>query len=192
MTLSNRAVALILSIFVFIGVQTAPSALIAQTETQSQALDRLFSQLQEAGEDDWQDVEKMIWAEWSRSGSKSMDYLLERGRAEMKEGNYAVAINHFSALIDHAPDFAEGWNARATAFFAADRFGLSIADIRQTLLLEPRHFGALAGLGMIYERLDQPEAALRAYEEVAKVHPNRPDAKEAIERLKVKLEGEAL
>ena len=192
MTLSNRAVALILSIFVFIGVQSAPYALIAQTETQAQALDRLFSQLQEAGEDDWQDVEKMIWAEWSRSGSKSMDYLLERGRAEMKEGNYAVAINHFSALIDHAPDFAEGWNARATAFFAADRFGLSIADIRQTLLLEPRHFGALAGLGMIYERLDQPEAALRAYEEVAKVHPNRPDAKEAIERLKVKLEGEAL
>jgi len=99
------------------------------------------------------------------------------------------AIGHFSALIDHAPEFAEGWNARATAWFVADRYGLSISDIRQTLILEPRHFGAMAGLGMIMERMDRPKAALRVYQEAEKIHPNRPDVKEALERLKDKVEG---
>jgi tetratricopeptide (TPR) repeat protein len=107
----------------------------------------------------------------------------------MEKGNIPDAINHYSALIDHAPEFAEGWNARATAWFVADRYGLSMSDIRQTLILEPRHFGAMAGLGMILERMDRPEDALTIYLEAEKVHPNRPDVKAAIERLSAKVEG---
>lgn len=183
MKTANRAVALIFAIILGFGAQ------IGAAMAQSQVLDDLFAQLSVADEESWEDVEKQIWSEWSKSGSKAMDYLLERGRAEMEKGNVTEAIGHFSALIDHAPEFAEGWNARATAWFAADRYGLSISDIRQTLILEPRHFGALAGLGMIMERMDRPDAALKVYQEAVKIHPNRPDVQVAVERLKDIVEG---
>lgn len=185
MKTANRAVALIFTFIFGLGAHIAASPLQAQT----QILDDLFAELLVAQDDTWEDIEKQIWSEWSKSGSKAMDHLLARGRAEMEKGDVDKAIEHFSALIDHAPEFAEGWNARATAWFVADRYGLSIADIRQTLILEPRHFGAMAGLGMIMERMDRPEAALRVYQEAEKIHPNRPDVQAALERLKAKVEG---
>ena len=86
-------------------------------------------------------------------------------------------------------EFAEDWNARATAWFVVDQYGLSIADIQQTLIREPRHFGALAGLGMILERMNRPKAALQAYQEAGKVHPNRPNVKAALARLEDKVRG---
>lgn len=183
MKTANRAVALIFTFILGFGVQ------ISVAQGQTQVLDDLFAELLVADEGSWEDIEKRIWSEWSNSGSKAMDHLLERGRAEMEKGNVNKAIGHFSALIDHAPEFAEGWNARATAWFVVERYGLSIADIRQTLLLEPRHFGALAGLGMIMERMDRPEAALTVYQEAEKIHPNRPDVQSALIRLKDKVEG---
>jgi tetratricopeptide (TPR) repeat protein len=185
MKISNRAVALIFAFVLGLGAHSAASPAQAQT----QILDDLFAELLVADAAGWEDVEKQIWTEWSKSGSKAMDLLLQRGRAEMEKGNVSDAINHYSALIDHTPEFAEGWNARATAWFLADRYGLSMSDIRQTLILEPRHFGAMAGLGMILERMDRPEAALKIYQEAEKVHPNRPDVKAAIERLSDKVEG---
>ena len=180
MKTANRAVALSIISVVFLLTQFASTLARAQT----QSLDELFVELKTAGPEEWEPLEKKIWAQWSKSGSKAMDLLLERGRAEMEKGNVVDAINHFSALIDHAPEFAEGWNARATAFFVAERYGLSIADIRETLALEPRHFGALSGLGMIYERLDRPKDAMRAFEAALAVHPHRPDALAAVARLK--------
>jgi tetratricopeptide (TPR) repeat protein len=188
MKTSNRAVALIVIALIGLLVQLAATGARAQT----QSLDDLFAALKIAGPEDWEPIEKNIWLEWSKSGSKAMDLLLERGKAEMTRGNFPDAIGHFSALIDHAPEFSEGWNARATAFFLADEYGLSMADIRQTLLLEPRHFGAMAGLGMILERLERPKNAMKIYLEAQKVHPNRPDVLQAIERLKEKIEGATL
>lgn len=183
MKTTNRAATLIVILMTVFCVQFAATA--ATPQSKSQTLNDLFTQLQSAGPDTWQPVEKKIWLQWSKSGSRAMDLLLDRGRAEMEQGDVFGAINHFSALIDHAPEFAEGWNARATAWFVADRYGLSIADIRQTLLLEPRHFGAMSGLGMILERMDQPEDALKIYLEAQKLHPNRPDVNDSIERLQV-------
>tara|TARA_B100001059_G_C17700685_1_gene509910 strand:+ start:47 stop:607 length:561 start_codon:yes stop_codon:yes gene_type:complete len=179
----NCAVALICAFILSLGVQ------VVATTAQAEALDDLFAELLAADEDTWEDIEKQIWLEWSKSGSKAMDHLLQRGRVEMEKGNVDKAIKHFSALIDHAPEFAEGWNARATAWFVVDRYGLSIADIQQTLILEPRHFGALAGLGMILERMNRPKAALQAYQEAQKVHPNRPNVKAALARLEDKVRG---
>ena len=176
------AIALILALF----AAARPAA--AQTEE----LDQLFEELRQAGEDDWQAVENRIWQAWSHSGSDSMDLLLERGRAAMRAGELDKAIEHLSALIDHAPDFAEGWNARATAYFMKEEYGLSVADIERVLALNPRHFGALSGLGMIYERLDLDEAALRAYRAAIAVHPFRPDLKEAIKRLEARTGGTSL
>ena len=84
-----------------------------------------------------------------------MDLLLQRGQEAMEAGDLDAAIEHFTALTDHAPDFAEGWNARATAFFQDERYGPALADIERTLALNPDHFGALMGLAMILEQLDR-------------------------------------
>ena len=103
-----------------------------------------------------------------------------------------AAIEHLTALVDHTPDFAEGWNARATVFFGMEEFGQSISDIRQTLALNPRHFGALQGLGRILEELDDPENALKAYQAAFALHPHRPGLKESVERVEKIVSGQSI
>ena len=166
--------------------QTPPAA-----TAQSKRLDQLFEQLKEPGAD-WSSTEREIWREWSKSGSAAMDLLLQRGQAAMRAGDLPAAIGHFSALIDHAPEFAEGWNARATAFYAIGEFGPSLSDIRMTLALNPRHFGALAGLGMILEEVAPPQEALRAYRAARAIHPHLPGVLSAIDRLERTVEGQKI
>lgn len=159
---------------------------------QTTALDTLFSELQNPENEDWKGSEQKIWREWSKSGSAAMDHLLQRGIRAMKNDKLRIAIAHFSAAIDHAPDFAEAWNKRATVFYMMEEYGLSMADIRQTLALNPRHFGAMAGLGTILEGLERPKDALMAYERAFEVHPHQEGIKEAIERLKTEVKGTPL
>ncbi|MEL6169336.1 MAG: hypothetical protein AAFR35_11635 [Pseudomonadota bacterium] len=159
---------------------------------QNYDLDPLFDALRTAEGPAAEEIEARIWAEWSKSGSSAMDLLLERGRDALNAGNTNLAIEHFTALIDHAPDFAEAYNARATAYFQADLYGPSIEDIRQTLVRNPRHFGALSGLAAILEELGYDETALEASRAVEAIHPNRAGLREAIERLEQAVEGEAL
>jgi tetratricopeptide (TPR) repeat protein len=165
--------------------QAAPEAVPGQRER----LDTLFERLQRPDLGEWRQVEREIMLEWSKSGSPAMDLLLERGRDAMNAGRMDEAVNHFTALTDHAPEFAEGWNARATAYFSMRRFGLSIADIGRTLALNPRHFGALAGLGMILEELGYEDRALEAFREANALHPHRPDVIAAIARLEILADG---
>ncbi|MCK8463671.1 tetratricopeptide repeat protein [Aliiroseovarius sp. S1339] len=146
-------------------------------------LDHLFTLLAEADDSNWQALEDEIWDLWSRSGSDTFDMLLERGRKAMDAGDFEAAIEHLTALTDHAPDFAEGWNARATAFFLSGRLGLSVNDIARVLTLEPRHFGALSGLGIILEELGDQKGALDAYRHALAIHPRSPRVKEAVQRL---------
>ncbi|GIT90381.1 hypothetical protein JANAI62_01360 [Jannaschia pagri] len=124
-----------------------------------------------------------IQERWTHSGSAAMDLLLRRGRDAMDDEDWPRAIAHLTALTDHAPDFAEGWNLRATAFFMADRYGPAISDIEQVLILEPRHFGALAGLGIILEQLGESEGALMAFRRAQQVFPAEENVNAAIERL---------
>lgn len=159
---------------------------------QTAELDELFTELADMDNNNWQLAESKIWSNWRKSGSPAMDLLLSQGRAAMESGDMGTAIEHFTALTDHAPDFAEGWNARATAYFGAGLFGPSIADIRQTLALNPRHFGALAGLAMIFEQLGYPNDALKAYRAVETIHPHTPNLKDAIERLEQEVGGTEL
>ncbi|HEX9856872.1 MAG TPA: tetratricopeptide repeat protein, partial [Paracoccaceae bacterium] len=137
-------------------------------------------------------IEADIWREWSKSGSPAMDLLLERGRQAMQQGDTEAAIEHLTALTDHAPDFAEGWNARATAYFQAGKYGPSVADIRRTLVLNPRHFGALAGFGMILEELGRNEQALEVYRAAIAIHPQLQGVLEAIDRLEAAAAGQKL
>ncbi|PKP62750.1 MAG: hypothetical protein CVT86_06985, partial [Alphaproteobacteria bacterium HGW-Alphaproteobacteria-8] len=124
-------------------------------------LDQLFATLADDNAANPAQIQRRIAEIWSASGSDSMDFLLSRGREALDAEEYDKAVAHLSALIALAPDFAEGWNARATAHFLQDELWLSVADIQRALALEPRHFGALAGLGVILERIGDEAGALR-------------------------------
>lgn len=180
--LHNHIVAAFAVIFLGAG------AALAQTA----ALDDLFDRLPAADAREAARIEREIWIEWSKSGSPSMDLLLERGRDAMAAGQPDVAVEHLTALIDHAPQFAEGWNARATAYFQSGDFGPSVSDIGQVLTLNPRHFGALAGLGMIFEQLEQPDKALEVYKAALAINPHLSAVKESIERLERTVAGQDL
>lgn len=177
--LHNHVVAALVAVFCLAGLAAAQTA----------ELDSLFEELKEADADSAGRIEREIWNEWSKSGSPAMDLLLQRGRDAMGAGDTAAAIEHFTALTDHAPDFAEGWNARATAYFQAGELGPSVNDIARTLTLNPRHFGALSGLGMIFEQLEQPEKALEAYKAALAIHPHLQGVIESVERLEAETAG---
>ncbi len=155
-------------------------------------LNDLFQQLQSATEEEALGITDNIWMEWSKSGSPALDLLLKRGRDAMNAGLPQIAVGHLTALIDQAPDFAEAYNARATAYFQTGDLGPSVADIARTLTLNPRHFGALAGLGMIFEQLDEPEQALEAYKAALAINPHMSDVKDAVARLETTVGGQDL
>lgn len=165
---------------------------IMPLHAQTAELDTLFEKLAQADERDAGRLERQIWREWSKSGSAAMDLLLQRGRDAMEKGDTRQAIEHLTALIDHAPDFAEGWNARATAYFQAGMFGPSVADIAQVLQRNPRHFGALAGFGRILEETDKPEQALEVYLAALAIHPHLKGVSDAVDRLQQKAAGQDL
>jgi tetratricopeptide (TPR) repeat protein len=154
--------------------------------------DVLFERLKTANAAEADEIAQEIWALWSKSGSDAMDLLLARGRAAMAAGDAALAVQHLTALVDHAPDFAEGWNARATAYYQSGEFGPAVADIARTLTLNPRHFGALSGLGSIFEELGAPQRALDAYQAALDINPYAAGVAEAVARLKAQTEGQNL
>jgi tetratricopeptide (TPR) repeat protein len=176
----------------FIVAALLPFLLCMPAFAQTDRLDTLFAELAASDERSATRIEREIWSEWSKSGSPAMDLLLQRGRDAMAEGDTAAAIEHLTALTDHAPDFAEGWNALATAYFQAGDYGPSIEDIARTLTLNPRHFGALSGLGMIFEELGDDARALDAYKAALALHPHLAGARESVERLEAQATGQEL
>lgn len=169
------------------------SLLVAQgAAAQDSRIDELFDELQEVEPERVMRIEDQISTEWSKSGSPAMDLLLMRGEEALEAGMPDVAADHLTALIDHAPDFAEGYYARATAYYDLGLIGPAIDDLRQTLVLEPRHFGAMAGFAVILEEVGRPEDALTVWREVEKITPNNPDVQMQLERLALQLEGRAL
>jgi len=176
----------VVAAFLLIGL-VSPAA-VAQEAT----VDELFEQLKSADPSEAARIEREIWSEWSRSGSAAMDLLLKRGRDAMEVGDTQAALDHFSALIDHSPDFAEAYNARAMVFYGEGDYGQAMADIRDALRLNPRHFGALSGLALILQELGREEQALEVWRMVAELNPSREGLDEAIETLERAVEGVAL
>ena len=155
----------------------------AQDAGAEERIATLLAELAEPDRPDWERVEAEIIRLWARSGSDAMDLLLRRGNEAMENEDYDLALEHLGALVDHAPDFAEGWNARATAYFLLGEYPLSIADIERALSLNPNHFGALAGLGYMFDQMGDPEMALEALRAARALNPNREDLGRTIERL---------
>jgi Flp pilus assembly protein TadD len=152
-------------------------------ENPEERIDTLLSQLAEPDRGDWVTIENQIMRIWSRSGSESMDMLLRRGRDAIEAEDYAAAVEHLTALTDHAPDFAEGWHARATAFFLQGEFALAMADVERVLALNPRHYRAMSGLGFMLEDMGETDHALVAFRAAQELNPHMPDVRSAIERL---------
>jgi tetratricopeptide (TPR) repeat protein len=131
-------------------------------------------------------AEQGLWLLWSRSGDAAIDRLMARGVEEMQAGRHAEAIRTFSEIISRRPQFAEGWNKRATAYFLAGDYRKSIADCHEVLKRNPRHFGALSGMGQIHLELDEPGAALLWFRRALEANPNMTGVEinvEALERL---------
>ena len=138
-------------------------------------------------------TEAQIWRIWSRHGeSASVDRLMQRAQMLMAADQVALAADIYDAIIKRDPEFAEGWNRRATLRFMTGDYDGSVADIQKVLALEPRHFGALAGLGMIYMAVDEPEGALRAFEAALAIHPHLPAARAHAGFLREQMQGKKL
>lgn len=164
----------------------------AMARDDASEIDALFARLADPDEPDARQVAADIRRHWAQSGSATLDLLLRRGRDAIAEGDLVAAVEHFTALTDYAPDFAEAWHGRATAFFLMDRPGVALGDLRHTLALEPRHFEAWAGIGVILQGLDRPEAAYEAFERSLTINPHAPAIAEAIERLDKEVNGRQL
>ena len=146
-------------------------------------LDLLLQELKTPVERSSKEVERDIWAEWSKSGSIKLDSLLNRGRSFMADKKFDNAIYIFDKLINEKPTFAEAWNARATAYYLQGKFDKSISDINEVLSLNPSHFGALAGLGSILETLGYFDAAKEALQKANEINPKNQNIKKSLERV---------
>ncbi len=134
-------------------------------------------------------LEDEIWDAWMSSGSPTVDILMQRGVEALKAGDTDLARDMFDRAIMIRPQYAEAWNRRATLFFNEGKYDEAIDDIETTLKYEPRHFGAWIGLGLIFESIDQPAAALKAYRKALTIHPFAEAAKRGEKRLSVIVEG---
>jgi tetratricopeptide (TPR) repeat protein len=188
-----------------IGLLAAPPTILAQVTdeeqpTQPQAqqevkqspaelLDRLFGQLHQAKDERAAGViEQAIWRLWSHSGSPTADALLGQAEKAIGGRRYGVAISILNTVVEQHPDFSEAWNRRATAFYLDRQFDRSLADIDRVLALEPRHFGALSGLGLIRRAKGDFRGALEAFRRALAIYPLMPSAQRAVKELQSELE----
>ena len=134
-------------------------------------------------------VENRIWAIWLASGSDTADLLMSRVKAAIEGKDARLAIQLLGSIIEIKPDYIEAWNRRATLFFALKDYGRAMADIQEVLNREPRHFGALAGLGMILEEVGENKQALDAYRKALAVNPHMQKIPEHVKALTEKVDG---
>ena len=134
-------------------------------------------------------IEGAIWGIWLDGGDRALNELMARGVEAMGANRLRDAAERFTDLILAAPEFAEAWNKRATVYYLMDRYEDSVRDIERTLALEPRHFGAISGMGLIFLERGDEEGALGAFEKVLEIHPRAPGARFHVERLRERLEG---
>lgn len=151
----------------------------------------LFEQLKNTeSNSDTEALHQKIWAAWREAPDANAEHLISQLTAAMSSGNYELALRLSDQLIDTNPDFAEAWNKRATLHYLMGNHAYSVSDIKQTLLLEPRHFGALSGLGLIFMASGNYEAAVDAFESVLDISPGSDNAAGNLARAKALIGNE--
>jgi tetratricopeptide (TPR) repeat protein len=157
----------------------------APADQKDARLPALFDQLKSAASpEDAAAVEAQIWAIWLEANDPKLDTLMTEGSEAMSAQQFGTALEKFNAIIAARPDFAEGWNKRATLFYLMGDYTHSLADIDHTLELEPRHIGALSGLGLVNLQMQREEAAADAFERVLKLDPQNTSAKQNLSIVK--------
>ena len=168
----------------------APSKLPKVPADRIRGLDFLFGALKAAPDDaSAKAVEARIWAIWLQTPSDTAALLMSRAKAAIDAHQMDVAVKLLDATIKLRPDFVEAWNRRATVYYLQNDYGRSLADIQQVLAREPRHFGALAGLGMIMQELGDDKHALDAFRKALAVNPHLEKVPDLVKTLSEKVEG---
>lgn len=153
-------------------------------------LDTLFAALKIApDESSAKAIEDRIWAMWLVSGSDTCTLLMTRVKDAIDDKDYDLAIRLLDAVITLKPDYVEAWNRRATIYYLKQDYGHALADLRMVLAKEPRHFGALAGLGLILQDIGDDKHALEAYRKALEIDPHLENVPEVVKTLSEKVEG---
>ena len=169
---------------------TLPGALPGMAAQGDPRLDDLFARLKASQNPiESQFIEQAIWRVWLVSGNERADRLMAQGIEAMSGRDFDDALAAFDELVRLAPDFAEGWNKRATLHYLMGDLSASLADIDRTLKLEPRHFGALSGRGLVYLALGREEPALAAFDAALAIYPDLQGRDTHIKQLREKLRG---
>jgi len=156
------------------------------------SLDDLFAKLRDkaiATSPAGQRIEQEILRRFARSGSPTVDLLMSWATDAMEKKDFPKALDVLDQALMLKPDFAEAWNRRATVYYMMDDYGNSLSDIRATLALQPRHFGAFAGFGMILEAMDRDEEAIRVYRRALEIDPRLDKVRQSLEALEKSTQG---
>ena len=182
-----------LSLYVFLVLMLCGN-IIADSKDKDIELNQLFEQLKKS--DDISialEIEMKIWSIWSKHPTQEkFTQSLSKGSELMAEGELESAYTIFSTIIDSAPNWAEGWNKRATVLYLMGRYYDSLNDIDEVLKLESRHFGALSGQGLVQIKLGNYEKAIKSYQAVQKIYPSIRAAKVMIPQLRKLIKDEAI
>ncbi len=161
-----------------------------QTDTR---LDALFERLQVTDDEvEAQMITGQIWIIWRETSNDVARAFMRAGMRDMTHEHYDEALEAFNTVVQVAPHFAEGWNARATLLYLMGDYPGSVADIRRTLELEPRHFGAWSGLGLIYMSLEQDRAALEAFNKALELNPHLTGSRRNADLMKRRLKDRVI
>lgn len=163
------------------------------SSTTKERLDNLFALLKSAESPAAaKRIEARIWSAWLESGSDTVDLLISRATQAIGSGDHQLALQLLNSAIELDPDNPESWNKRATLYYVMKNYGESLGDIQRTLALEPRHFGAMSGLGAIFRILGDDKSALEIYRRALDVYPQLKGARDAVEELAEEVEGRGI
>ena len=171
-------------------VPAAMAETIVTRKASSEKLDKLFVALRKSkSEVIATDIANEIRASWLDSGSANVDLMMQWAQEAMNDNKNEAALDWLDQVVLLKPDFAEGWNRRATLHFLMNNYSKAMADIERTLALEPRHFGALSGMGMIFLTYEKKELALKAYRKALDVYPMMRDVQQTVGGLEDDIAG---
>ena len=175
------AIVLAFGLILGAGLMSAPAA----ADQNDSRLRDLFARLKAAPDvHAAQNVELLIWGIWIESDDHVVGQLMNQGMASMARGDLPAALGKFEQIVKISPDFAEGWNKRATVHYLLGNYAASLNDIEQTLAREPNHFGALSGQGLVLLALEEGDLALKSFEAAIEIHPQLTGAKHNAEALR--------
>ena len=170
----------------WIGLGALLLVLVTSAAGADDSVDALFTSLADTDDPgEAREIERKIWVIWNDPGDETLESLYRQGRGLVQIGQLGEARDIFSELIERAPDFAEGWNQRATVNYFLNQYDASLADIERTLALEPRHYGAIFGKALIFTAHGEYQRALEALDVMQRIHPHA----RGIERLRSQIEA---